>query len=433
MGGYIGSKAVSLSTTSADVTGNADIGGDLTVDTNTLHVDSTNNRVGVGTVDPQYGALEVRQSANADENGISVRSAAGTRAMRLWVDETTSYIGSGDTGQFDLVLNEGGGSVGIGNTAPTHNLHVTDTGTPNLIIETTAVSGEDAKLRIRGSRTTSVAGDLAQILFETNDETAAGDTLAFITAGKDAANTNKGVIRFGTTGTDGGTPSERMRIGSDGKITVGPDNNFEVNPDPSASLSAVYIRSGEGINGGSSTDLTSGTQLLSIHGDTDALQVRNINVGDYSIVNNQQANGIAFYDGTGGLGFFYNNSEKAEVTSSGFATVSDERLKDQQGDIDVDAISVFNSLNLFKYHPKAHADDASGDTDTMMYGFSAQQLNQLAPHAVNEGVDDLSDDPKKPWYSVSDTSLKALMIQAIKTLSAENEAMKARLDALEAN
>ena len=220
MVGYIGSKTVNLSTTAATVAGDADVSGDLTVDTNTLHVDSTNNRVGVGTVDPTYGAFEVRQSANADENGISVRSVAGTRAMRLWVDETTSYIGSGDTGQFDLVLNEGGGSVGIGNTAPTHNLHVTDTETPNLIIETTAVSGEDAKLRIRGSRTTSTDGDLAQILFETNDEDAAGGNLAFITAGKDVASTNKGVIRFGTTTTDGGTPSEHMRLNSDGELVV---------------------------------------------------------------------------------------------------------------------------------------------------------------------------------------------------------------------
>ena len=52
MAGYIGSKAVLLSTTAATVTGAADIGGDLTVDTNTLYVDSTNNRVGVGTSSP---------------------------------------------------------------------------------------------------------------------------------------------------------------------------------------------------------------------------------------------------------------------------------------------------------------------------------------------------------------------------------------------
>ena len=52
MAGYIGSKAVNLSTTGADIAGDADVSGDLTVDTSTLHVDSANNRVGVGTDSP---------------------------------------------------------------------------------------------------------------------------------------------------------------------------------------------------------------------------------------------------------------------------------------------------------------------------------------------------------------------------------------------
>jgi len=52
MAGYVGTKAVLLSTTAANVGGDADIGGELTVDTSTLHVDSTNNRVGIGTDSP---------------------------------------------------------------------------------------------------------------------------------------------------------------------------------------------------------------------------------------------------------------------------------------------------------------------------------------------------------------------------------------------
>jgi len=52
MAGYIGSKTVNLSTTGADIVGDADVSGDLTVDTNTLYVDSTNNRVGIGTSSP---------------------------------------------------------------------------------------------------------------------------------------------------------------------------------------------------------------------------------------------------------------------------------------------------------------------------------------------------------------------------------------------
>ena len=65
MAGYVGTKAVLLSTTAANVGGAASIGGDLTVDTSTLHVDSTNNRVGIGTSSPT-GKLQVVGAANSD-------------------------------------------------------------------------------------------------------------------------------------------------------------------------------------------------------------------------------------------------------------------------------------------------------------------------------------------------------------------------------
>lgn len=60
---YYGTSSKVLETTSTgiSITGVATISGDLTVDTNTLHVDSANNRVGVGTTSPGY-ALEVNGS-----------------------------------------------------------------------------------------------------------------------------------------------------------------------------------------------------------------------------------------------------------------------------------------------------------------------------------------------------------------------------------
>lgn len=60
---YYGTSSKVLETTSTGVSvlGAASVSGNLTVDTNTLHVDSTNNRVGVGTTTPGY-ALEVAGS-----------------------------------------------------------------------------------------------------------------------------------------------------------------------------------------------------------------------------------------------------------------------------------------------------------------------------------------------------------------------------------
>lgn len=75
MAGYLGTKAVFLSTTAASVTGNstitgsvtagsATVSGDLTVDTNTLYVDSANNRIGIGTASPANGKLVVEDNGS---------------------------------------------------------------------------------------------------------------------------------------------------------------------------------------------------------------------------------------------------------------------------------------------------------------------------------------------------------------------------------
>jgi len=72
------------------VPGNATITGDLTVDTNTLKVDSANNRVGIGTASP-YSTAE---SLNARNTALASGSAFQT--MPLTVTDSTAYaIGVG--------------------------------------------------------------------------------------------------------------------------------------------------------------------------------------------------------------------------------------------------------------------------------------------------------------------------------------------------
>jgi len=83
MSGYLGTKAVLLSTTSATVGGDSTVGGDLTVDTNTLYVDSTNNRVGVGTASPSNPFQVGTSDLIVDSSGnllVGKTSANGTIA-----------------------------------------------------------------------------------------------------------------------------------------------------------------------------------------------------------------------------------------------------------------------------------------------------------------------------------------------------------------
>ena len=91
MSGYIGTKSVTLSTTSASVGGDSTVGGDLTVDTNTLYVDSTNNRVGIGTSSPD-ASYKMTIESTASEAGIRVQGDSARIAV--W-ENGSSSIGDG--------------------------------------------------------------------------------------------------------------------------------------------------------------------------------------------------------------------------------------------------------------------------------------------------------------------------------------------------
>lgn len=101
-----GSSLTSVGTlTSLNVTG------DLTVDTNTLKVDATNNRVGVGTASPQY-ALDVQSSQTL---GMRVTHTGAGNAFLVEDSATT------DSTPFVI---DAAGKVGIGTSSPAEVLDV---------------------------------------------------------------------------------------------------------------------------------------------------------------------------------------------------------------------------------------------------------------------------------------------------------------------
>jgi hypothetical protein len=116
------------------IDGNFEVGGDLTVDTNTLVVDSTNNRVGFGTTSP---AAPVDSVSNT--NGVSLRVRARSSdefGLIEFVENDGStahgYIGTpaADTLAFYTNgLNErmrinSSGNVGVGTATPAQPFHV---------------------------------------------------------------------------------------------------------------------------------------------------------------------------------------------------------------------------------------------------------------------------------------------------------------------
>ena len=73
-----------------DITGTATIAGDLTVDTNTLYVDATNNRVGIGTTNPAY-QVEIE---NTGANALLVLDRTDGAACFIEGQSTRSAFGS---------------------------------------------------------------------------------------------------------------------------------------------------------------------------------------------------------------------------------------------------------------------------------------------------------------------------------------------------
>jgi hypothetical protein len=116
----------SISSDNCDVTFvNGTFTGDLTVDTNTLYVDSTNNRVGIGITNPAYpfsvdvdttGLISRIYNTNADGQGLLIRAGSTSSSTRV-----LQLASSNDT---KIMTVTSSGNVGIGTTNPGFKLHV---------------------------------------------------------------------------------------------------------------------------------------------------------------------------------------------------------------------------------------------------------------------------------------------------------------------
>jgi len=267
MAGYLGTKAVLLSTTAADVVGNAEIGGDLTVggaftsqgiDDNAsataMTLDASGN-VGIGVVPPAWSVIGPALTVG----NASLASYSSGTAHLSYMYNNAYYDGSNEvyksTGPAALFqisensfkwFNAISGSAGT-NVNFSERMRIDSSG--NLLVGTTtsqekvtiAVSDNEDGLSIWNTSTAATPNKNPLLNFYATDTVGTVKQTARILAENvemDAVNSN---LVFYTRGSD--SNDERMRINSSGTIDFGPSGavgGVSMLPNYSAGAALLY-------------------------------------------------------------------------------------------------------------------------------------------------------------------------------------------------
>lgn len=394
--------------------------GDLTVDTSTLKVDSSNNKVGIGLTSPQE-LLHLKDGDIAVGNGtasnnsvigrvgfstdssnsrfIGIESFRGSDAANADLRFHT-YGGDSDKGERMRIANDG--NVGIGTTSPSDLVHLkggsdnSSTGAPII------------RLQKQSGGAVNDGQTIGGISFYVNDDGVnSGSTFERAKIIAESQNASSGTRLEFWTGNSNAAIAERMRIIADGAVCIGGTTHDPI----SVADSSMAISQ----NGDFNINKASGTAA-------------------YMGRSGSDGNVMVFYKNTTFVGGISLNS-----SSTSFNTSSDYRLKENV-DYTWDATTRLKQLKPARFNFIAD------DTNTLVDGFLAHEVSSIVPEAITGTKDAMTaqvlyaegdelpegksvGDVKKPSVidpqGIDQSKLVPLLVKTIQELEARITALEA--------
>ena len=438
-----------------DITGAITGTGDLTIDTNTLHVDSSNNRVGIGTTSPatilhiSQTNPELRIQGTNGNGGVHKIFSAGinseslqlTGASNLLFNADTQFFRSSDEGT-EYMRIDSSGRVLIGSTTAddvAQMLKVARTsGTARLAIQ----AANDGSSQLDFADVADA--DIGRIQYDHNSnymalftnnsermritdtgqlllgETSAFDSNVAIQFRKDNAGSQSRFI-FRNRGNNG---SSRVRL-------ILSTLNRAANADKFSGME-MYQSGGLAIFNGESDNAHSGINLFS--GNWASLRLKNGNVSGNDVAHIAgywgTSNGLMIEQGGPQSGTFkairfttsHYGGERGYigVTLGGtsYNTSSDYRMKQDV----VDLTGAIDRVKSFKPRRFKWKEDPTYTVD----GFLAHEASTVVPESV-DGEKDAVDENGDPVYQCIDQSkLVPLLVAALQEAVARIEALEAK-------
>jgi len=448
------------------------ITGDVAFDTNTLKVDSSNNRVGIGVTSPAAKlSLPAQASGDSGVARIAIESAVDDNDFTIaqYEDGTGTYTQIGQ----NVSLNSGGSTTVLDSNHKTASMFFDGRGNGSLMFNTGGTNANTERMRIDSSGNVGIGcanGDI------TSDGTASrtyvtiqgagnrgrlnlgctatngadtatlgftngANTVASISSDSDSGSQTAGNISFATAG------SVRATLDSSGNVGIGtssPSNTLQVNGNGarivnSAATDALHLFEFNGSNHASYSAYTaSGNNNVKISTSETNFITQKMTIGATTTDGYLQVKGnnnadvlLTLFDteGTGGtavrfkvsgstVGSISNNS-----SSTAYNTSSDYRLKEA-------VVNMTGAIDRVKaLAPKRF--NFIVDPDRTVDGFLAHEAQAVVPEAVTGTHNEVDDDGNAVMQGIDQSKLVPLLTGALQEAIAKIETLETRLAALE--